>query len=161
METTARLASVAYLVGAMGNILGGYASGRLIKRGLSVDFSRKLIFTVGALICSSCTFLVPWMITLKEATLIIAVAVLGNNVTSCLLYAVVSDVFPESGLASVTGITGVGEGIVDMAMAILTGVIVDRFSFVPVFFSAAALPIVSIVALFLLVRRCELVHTES
>lgn len=154
MGTMAKMASIAYLVGATGNVIGGYVSGYMIKRGQSIDRSRKLTFTVGALMCSSFTFLAPLMGSLSAAGIVVAVALFGNNVTSCLLYAVIPDVFPESTLASVTGMTGMGEGIVDMTFTLLTGVIVDRFSFAPVFFSAAALPLVSVVALFLLVRQC-------
>lgn len=81
--------------------------------------------------------------------------------SECALYAIISDVFPESTLARVTGMTGIGEGIIDMTLVLLTGVIVDRFSFLPVFFSGSALPIMSIAALFLLVRRCELIRFEA
>lgn len=155
MGTMATLASAAYFVGGSGNIIGGHLSGWLIKRGFSVDRSRKLTFTAGAVMCALCTFLVPLMFSLTGADLLVAMAFFGNNVMACLIYTVISDVFPESALASVTGMTGVGEGIVNMALTLLTGVIVDRFSFQPVFFSASALPMVSIGALYLLVRRCE------
>jgi MFS transporter, ACS family, aldohexuronate transporter len=161
LVTMAKMASAAYFVGAAGNVIGGYVSGYAIKRGLSVDRSRKLIFTIGAGLCALCTFLVPLMTSLQGAGLVIELALFGNNVTSCLVYTIISDVFPESSLASVTGMTGMGEGIIDMILTLSVGVIVDRFSFTPVFLSAAILPIASIIALFLLVRRCELLRPES
>src|SRR5579859_1808582 len=160
LGTMAWMASIAYFMGGSGNIIGGYVSGWMIQRGVSVDRSRKLTFTTGAVLCALCTFAVPLVTSVTQADFVVGLAFFGQNVMACALYAIISDVFPESTLARVTGMTGIGEGIIDMTLVLLTGVIVDRFSFLPVFLSGSALPIMSIAALFLLVRRCELIRFE-
>jgi len=70
-----------------------------------------------------------------------------------------TDLFPERVLARVSGMTGVGDGAVSMTMMQLTGVVVDRFSYLPVFVAAGAFPLAALASLELLVgevRRLDL-----
>jgi MFS family permease len=96
---------------------------------------------------------VPLIPTIHIAILLVALAIFGLNFTSCNLIAVVADIFPETTLARVTGLTGMGEGVMNMALTLATGIIVDRFSFAPVFAGAGIMPLLSIVAMFLVVGR--------
>lgn len=150
LTTMAALTSFSYLLGGGGNLIGGTFSGWLIGRGMSVNSARKTVYVIGgALAALSC--LVPWVPGVRTATLLVAMAIFGLNVLSCNLIAVITDVFPESTLARVTGLTGIGEGVLDMTLTLATGVIVDRFSFLPVFVAAGMMPIMSGVGLFFLV----------
>jgi hypothetical protein len=68
-------------------------------------------------------------------------------------------VFPNSAVARVTGLTGVANGVSGLIFPIVTGVIVDRFSYLPVFFMAGVMPLVGVsIALWTLknYRRVEL-----
>jgi hypothetical protein len=56
-------------------------------------------------------------------------------------------------LARVNGITGVGEGVVNMVLMLATGVVVDHFSYLPGFVAAGLLPALGVLCLFALVRR--------
>jgi len=150
MAEMARLASIAYVVGACGNLAGGWFSGRLIRRGMDIAQSRRVTFVVGAIL-AMCSGAVPITSSILTADLLVGVAIFGVNVMSCMLLAVMSDVFPETALARVGGLTGVGEGIVNITLTLSTGIILDRFSFMHVFAAATTLPILSTAALFGLV----------
>jgi ACS family hexuronate transporter-like MFS transporter len=152
MAEMSTLASVAYIVGALGNVVGGYFSGVLIRNGMDIARSRRWIFLIGTLLCTGSTALVPITPSLTYADLLAGAGIFGVNVMSCMLLAVMSDVFPQAGLARVGGLTGAGEGVVSISLTLSTGLILDRFSFVHVFVGASVLPLLSAVLLFVLVR---------
>jgi ACS family hexuronate transporter-like MFS transporter len=64
------------------------------------------------------------------------------------MFASVSDVFPDAAVARVTGLTGVASGLTGILFPYMTGLIVDRFSYVPVFVMASLMPINGILILF-------------
>jgi ACS family hexuronate transporter-like MFS transporter len=78
-------------------------------------------------------------------------AIFGLNFLSCNLITIVADVFPDSTLARVTGLSGVGEGILNIVLTLLTGIVVDRFSYAPIFLGAGLMPLTSIAALYILI----------
>ena len=150
MTTMAALSSFAFLLGGAGNMIGGLLSGFLIGRGLSVNAARKLVFTAGATL-AACSALVPIVPSVNVAIVMVGLAIFGLNFTSCNLIAVITDVFPESTLARVTGLTGVGEGVMNMILTLATGIVVNHFSFTPVFIGAGFMPLLSTMVLFSLV----------
>src|SRR5262249_40939175 len=109
-------------------------------------------FLVGSIL-AGLSAMVPLMPTLGLCITLVALAIFGLNFSSCLLIALVSDVFPETTMARVTGLTGMGEGVMNMVLTLVTGVVVDRFSFAPVFVGAGVMPLVSVAAMFLFVRQ--------
>jgi hypothetical protein len=97
---------------------------------------------------------VSWIPSGRLASFLVGVTIFGLSFMSCNLIAIITDVFPESTLGRVRGLTGTGEGIMKMVLTIATGAAVDRFSFAPVVVGAGMMPLLSVAALFLLVRRC-------
>src|SRR5262249_18461315 len=60
MAEMSKLAGIAYVVGACGNVAGGYFSGLLIRGGMDIARSRRVIFVIGTVMCSALTALVPF-----------------------------------------------------------------------------------------------------
>jgi len=155
LGSMAGMASLAYFLGGVGQAGGGYFSGCLIRRGHSVDAARKFTFTLGGLVATVCTFLVPMAASARLAGGLAGMGILGANVMSNIQIAVITDVFPPSSQARVTSLTGVGEGVMNMGMTLATGFLVDHFSFLPVFMAAALLPVAAMGGLFYGIRRCQ------
>jgi ACS family hexuronate transporter-like MFS transporter len=91
----------------------------------------------------------------------ISLVLLGHTFLSANMFASISDVFPNSAVARVTGLTGVANGVSGMLFPLITGMIVDRFSYLPVFFMAALMPMIGILILFATLknyRRVEIRH---
>ena len=152
MAEMSTLASVAYIVGACGNVVGGYVSDVLIRNGVDIARSRRWVFAIGTLLCTGSTAVVPLMPTVAYASLLAGAGIFGVNVMSCMLLAVMSDVFPQAGLARVGGLTGAGEGVISISLTLSTGLILDHFTFTHVFVGASVLPVLSAILLFVLVR---------
>lgn len=152
--------SVTFLFGDLGSVGGGLAAGWLITRGFSVNAARKTTLLSGAGLCLL-SFAVPLLNSIPLAIAAISVVLLGHTFLSANMFASISDVFPDSAVARVTGLTGVAGGISGILFPYLTGVIVDRFSYLPVFFMAALMPLAGVLILFGTVNNYRPVPFES
>jgi MFS transporter, ACS family, hexuronate transporter len=152
--------SVTFLFGDLGSVGGGLAAGWLITRGFSVNVARKTTLLSGAGLCLL-SFAVPLLNSIPLAIAAISVVLLGHTFLSANMFASVSDVFPDSAVARVTGLTGVASGISGILFPYLTGVIVDRFSYLPVFFMAALMPLAGVLILLGTVDNYRPVPFES
>lgn len=147
-----------FFAGGVGNIGGGWISRYLIKHGMTLDRARKLVIGV-SIALSGCAVLVPLTSSTAVAVSLICIASLGINSFAANLIGVYTDLFPQTVLARVVSLTGIGDGVVSMTTMLLTGIVVDRFSYLPVFLAAGLLPLLSVAAFFLLVRRVRPVES--
>jgi MFS transporter, ACS family, hexuronate transporter len=129
---------VPYVAADAGSLLGGFTSGWLIKRGWSVNAARRATIIFAALLMPA-GILAARTPDPMLALALIAVVLFGfqfwiNNVQT-----LPSDFFPDSTVASVAGLGGVGAGIGSMLFTLGTGWVVDHFSYTPVLTAAGLL----------------------
>jgi ACS family hexuronate transporter-like MFS transporter len=143
LASIGKVAWIPFFVAGLGNILGGVLSGWLMRRGLSTTVSKKTAVTFFALLmtCAIPAVLVPQS---GVSIAFISVAMLGY--TGCLvnMLSMPSDVFPDDTVASVYGIASMGSGFGGMLFTLITGWLVDHFSYVPVFVGFGLIPLVSV-----------------
>jgi ACS family hexuronate transporter-like MFS transporter len=137
------MSAITFLFGDIGSVAGGVVAGALIARGLGVRRARLATLLGGAGLCLV-GFAVPLLVNIPLAIAAISVVLLGHTFLSANMFAAVSDVFPNAAVARVTGLTGVASGLSGIFFPWLTGVIVDRASYTPVFFMAALMPLVGV-----------------
>lgn len=130
---------VPYLFGDLGSIGGGWLSGLLIRRGLSVDVSRRAVMGLGAACCMA-SFAVAGSRSAIMAIAWICLVLFGHTALSANMFAVVSDYFPSNAVSRVTAMTGIAQGISGSLFPVLTGWLVQNVSYTPVFFIAALMP---------------------
>lgn len=94
---------IIFVMADAGSLLGGYISGALIKKGISINKSRKLTMLVCAFIILPVSF-VPVIASKWIAVFLIGLAAAGHQSWSINGYTLVSDVFPRKAVASVIGI---------------------------------------------------------
>jgi ACS family hexuronate transporter-like MFS transporter len=94
---------VIFIMADAGSLLGGYASGALIKRGWSINKARKITMLVCAIIILPVSF-VPVIASKWIAVFLIGLAAAGHQAWSINGYTLVPDVFPKKAVASVIGI---------------------------------------------------------
>jgi ACS family hexuronate transporter-like MFS transporter len=143
-----------FLAGGVGNLAGGWAARLLLKRGYSLDTSRRVLFVL-SIVLAATAVLVPVMSNNAAAIGLICIASLGINAYAANLIGLYTDLFPHEMLARITSMTGVGDGIMSMMSMLFTGIIVDRFSYLPVFVAAGLLPFLALASFFVLVRRVQ------
>jgi ACS family hexuronate transporter-like MFS transporter len=154
MEKIGLLAGVPFFFAGLGNLLGGWFSGYLMRRGWSADRSRKFTFGLAAGACLT-SMLVPVVPGEWLPVALISFATFGESVYTAAYIGTITDLFSEKVLASLAGVSGAGEGIVNMALMLSTGIIVDRFSYLPVFLAAGLMPLLGFVVLMTVIRRVE------
>ena len=142
------------LFGDVGSIGGGWITGVLIKTGFGVEQARKAVMWAGAALCALSIVVVK-----GNAPAIwwgaICLVYLGHYALSANMFATISDLFPNNAVARVTALTGIAGGFSGWLFPILTGWLVDRVSFTPVFFLAALMPAAGVLVLFALVGKLE------
>ncbi len=94
---------IIFIMADAGSLLGGYASGALIKKGWSINKARKITMLICAIIILPVT-LVPIVASKWLAVFLIGFGAAGHQSWSINGYTLVSDVFPKKATASVIGI---------------------------------------------------------
>lgn len=151
---------VPFVFADIGSIAGGWFSGRLIAAGRSVHDARKIAIIIGTAMTGA-SLGVAVVDSIPLAFALICIALFGFLWISANLFAIFSDLFPDNAVGRVTGLTGVGNGAASLVYNLATGVVVDRFSYVPVFAAAGLLPAVGMAVLFLLAGRIQKVEMRT
>lgn len=143
---------VPFLFGDLGSIGGGWMSGFLIRQGFSLNAARRMVMGVGA-VCCLLSIAVANAGSAALAIAFMCIVLLGHTALSANMFAAITDVFPASAVGRVTGLTGIAGGLSGVLFPSLTGILVDKISYTPVFILAAVLPAAGVIALFALVGQ--------
>jgi ACS family hexuronate transporter-like MFS transporter len=146
---------IPFAVAGLGNIFGGLLSGYLLRRGFSFTIARKGSVTFFAALMTSA---IPAVLAPQAWQSIALASIAMMGYTGCLasMLALPGDIFPNHAVASVYGLASMGSGFGGMVFTLITGWAVDRYSFTPVFFGFAVLPLICALILWTLagpVRR--------
>jgi ACS family hexuronate transporter-like MFS transporter len=143
-----------FLAADLGALSGGFLSGHLIRRGVSVDRARKTCMAIGALLMPAGALAVrvesAWTALGLISLVLFAFQFWINNVQT-----LPSDLFPRRAIGSVFGLGGMAAGLSSMLFINLTGHVVQRFSYTPIFTLAGVLGPLGAIALFTLMGRIE------
>jgi ACS family hexuronate transporter-like MFS transporter len=148
------LAWLPYLAGALGNVAGGLISDRLVRVFGSVDKARRAGFA-GAFILSAMSAFVPMAGSIPLALGLISLVLFGNQWVAATYIASVGDIFPAHVAGRVNGLAGFGDSGAALAAVLATGVIVDHYSYTPVFIAAGILPLLAMASVYFVLRRVE------
>jgi ACS family hexuronate transporter-like MFS transporter len=151
---------IPFLMGDLGSISGGWVAGLLMKHNFSTKHSRQITMYGGSILCLG-SFAVYFVPTVAEALGIIGIVLFGHTFLSANMFAAVPDMFPDDAVGRVTGMHGLCGGLSGLLFPLLTGFLVDRFSYAPVFVLAAIMPLAGTVALFTLSRGLRPVVLEN
>jgi MFS transporter, ACS family, hexuronate transporter len=146
------IAWIPFLMGDVGGIAGGWAAGILIRRGFSVRNTRRILMYGSALVCLL-SFTVPYLHGIGPVMIMLSVTIAADNFLSAHMFAAVTDLFPEHQVGRAAGLMGMAGGLGGLLFPLLTGVLVDRVSYTPVFLLVALMPLAGTVALFAVGRK--------
>ncbi len=113
-----------YLMSDVGSVLGGWMSSAMVKRGVSVNVSRKSTFFLFALFAVP-MFYVHNVHDLWPAVFMIGLATAGHQAFSCNIYTFPSDIFPRQAVGTVLGIGGAAGAVGGMLMSQVVGKILE------------------------------------
>lgn len=154
LQSIGLLAWVPFLFGDAGSITGGWFAGYLIKKGFPVDRARKITMRIAACCCVA-SLAVSAAHSLPAALAWICFVLFGHTAVSANMFAAISDVFPAGAVGRVTALTGIAGGFSGVLFPMLTGALVDRISYWPVFLIAGFMPLIGCTLLFLLAGKLQ------
>lgn len=147
--------AVIYIISDMGSIAGGYLSSTLIKRGWTINKSRKIAMLVCALSVVPIVF-ASMTSKLWVAVLLIGLATAAHQGWSANLFTLTSDMFPKQAIGSVVGIGGMAGAVGGMLIAPLIGFILDKTgNYFLIFVIAASAYLTAFLFIQLLTPRLE------
>lgn len=114
---------VIYTMTSIGSIGGGWLSGAFLKRGWTLNRSRKSVMLVSAILIVPIVF----ASTVPEwwAVLLIGLAAASHQSWSANLFTTVSDMFPKEAVGSVVGLGGTAGAVGGMLVATAAGLILQ------------------------------------
>jgi ACS family hexuronate transporter-like MFS transporter len=153
---------VIYTMTCLGSIGGGWLSSHLLRRGWSVNASRK----TAMLLCALCVVPVVFAArasNLWVATLLIGLAASAHQGWAANIFTLVSDLFPKQAVASVVGLGGMFGSIASMIFAQSAGFILQTTGSYWVLFliAACAYPLALIVMHTVLPRMTPVVFSAT
>ena len=144
---------VVYACCTVGSVGGGWLSGAMIERGISVNAARK----TAMLICALCVLPVlyaPYSKSLWVVVGLLGLATAAHQGFSANIFTLVSDLFPNSAVGSVTGIGGLAGAAAGALAQLVTGYVV-RVSYLPCFIYAGSAYLLALGVIHLLSPRLE------
>lgn len=137
-----KFAWIPFLTADAGNLIGGACAALLINRGVRVFLVRKLCVLFFAFLMTAA---IPAVLVSNAfvAIALISTATLGYTGALANLLAMPADRFPKNTVGSVWGIASMGAGFGGMVFSLVTGWIVDHYSYVPVFVLFGIVPLIA------------------
>ena len=142
------------LFGMTGNVLGGFLTDALVRLTGSADRGRKLAFTA-AFSLSSLSMAMPFVSSDYLALALMGLALFGNQWVAATYIGTVGDVVPHQLAGRVNGIAGFGDSASVLVAQLAIGVLVDRYSFTPVFIGAGIFPLLALASVWVVLGRIE------
>lgn len=133
---------IPFLAADVGSIAGGWIGTRLIKRGWSVNKSRKVLIWIAALIVP-CALPAVMVESAYAALALIALAMFAIQFKAANLFSVPADLFPARDVATIWGLFGAVGSFGGMAFIALVGWVSENYGYAPVFAAVALMHIVS------------------
>jgi ACS family hexuronate transporter-like MFS transporter len=143
---------IPFLLGDAGGLLGGWCAGWLQRRGFSTYNVRRITMFSSAALCVA-SLAVPFLRSAAAAFFAIGLAMLADNFLSANMFAAITDLFADDAVGRATGLTGVAGELSGLLFPLLTGYLVDRYSYEPVFVLISIMPLAGACSLFILGRR--------
>jgi ACS family hexuronate transporter-like MFS transporter len=90
----------------------------------------------------------------------VCLVMFGHTWLSANMFAAISDIYPEGAVGRMTAFTGIAGGISGLLFPQLTGYLVDRISFAPVFLIVAFMPAAGVLLLSVLAAGFRRIRIE-
>jgi ACS family hexuronate transporter-like MFS transporter len=151
---------IPYAASGVGSFLGGWFSSFLLRRGRSLDFSRKLALGLSALFMPV-VMLVPH-VAVGWALALFSIAFFCQQSWSGLIMTLPADIFPLSAVGSVSGLIGFGGAIGGAIFGVVAGFLLGHgFGYGTLFLIVGTFHLIGFLAILLLGGRVQPLKTPD
>ena len=145
---------IPFFTATLGNLAGGAVFSALSRVGAGPATARRVAILIFSALMTPAA-LVGGISGSAGCIALIATATFGYCGALANLLAVPGDVFPKGAVASIWGFASMGSGIGGMIFSLVTGWLVDHYSFRPVFVLFGVIPLVAAWLVWTLPRKAE------
>ncbi len=124
-SAASRVGWIPYAASGVGCLVGGALSSWLLRRGASVNASRKIALGVSAAFMPWVIF-VPWMHSLGVVIVIFSLAFFGQQSWSTLVMILPTDMVPRRAVGTVAGFVGLGGAMGGVVLGQIAGYLRDH-----------------------------------
>lgn len=143
---------VPFAASGIGSLTGGWFSSYLIRRGRTVNFSRKLALGLSAAMMPVIVFVTH--VPVEWAIVLFSIAFFGQQSWSTLVMIVPTDLFERRIVASVAGLVGFGGAMGGLVMNLAAGRLLDLgYSYQTVFSVVGTLHVIGFCVILLTIRE--------
>ena len=145
---------IPYAAAGIGALLAGWFSSYLLRRGRSVDFSRKVTLGASAALMPLIIFVTASPIQLT--IVLFSIAFFGQQAWSTLVMILPTDIFPRRVVASVAGLVGFGGAMGGVVFNLIAGRMLDAGTgYGPVFAAVSTFHVIAFLLILLTIRRVQ------
>lgn len=150
---------IPFAASGIGSLLGGWFSSRLLTRGHSLNFSRKLAMGLSA-------GMMPWILFVTqvpvEMTIVLfSLAFFGQQSWSTIVMILPADLFPQRVVGSVAGLVGFGGAMGGVVFNLVAGKLLDSgYGYGPVFAFVSMFHLLAFGLILLTIRKIEPIQIQ-
>jgi len=153
LKGIAYFAWIPYAAAGVGSMFGGLISSYFMKRGISLNVSRKITMAIGAA-------LMPWALLIVRvptdmAIVFMSMAFMGHQIWNVMMHTMTADLFHEHKVGSVAGIAGMSGAFGGMVFAETVGWILTNGSYGPVFLIVSMMHPISFLIILVMIPRIQ------
>jgi ACS family hexuronate transporter-like MFS transporter len=141
LKQIGEMAWIPFFTASIGNLAGGAVFSALLRLTIPAPKARRIAVVAFSVIMSSSVFVGGRSAVVSIA--LISIATFGYTGSLANLLAIPADVFPKGAVASVWGFASMGSGFGGMIFSLVTGWMVDHYSFPPTFVLFGIIPLVA------------------
>jgi len=150
---------VPYAASGVGSVLGGWLSSTLLRRGRSIDASRKIALGLSAAVMPAIVFVTH--VPVEWALVLFSVAFFGQQSWSTLVMVLPADLFPAPVVGSVAGLVGFGGAMGGIVFGQVAGYLLDHgFGYGTVFKLAGTFHVIAFVVILAAVPAVQRLSME-
>ena len=155
IKTAGSIGWIPYAASGVGCLVGGGFSSWLLKRGRSVNGSRKFALGASAALMPW-VMLVPQLHSVGQVVFIFSLAFFGQQSWSTLVMVLPTDMIPKRAVGTLAGLVGFGGAMGGVVLGQLAGYLLDHgFSYTPVLVIAGSMHIAAFLLICLAIPRIQ------
>jgi ACS family hexuronate transporter-like MFS transporter len=129
LKTIGWFAVIPFLMADVGNIIGGYFTQFIIKKGVAIPKARRIALLLSGVLMAGPLLAAPFVVTTPMSALIMfGLSGFGYTAYTANALALTADVVPKSSAASAWGLACIGNGIGGAIFQALSGLTLKGFS---------------------------------
>jgi ACS family hexuronate transporter-like MFS transporter len=151
---------IPFLAADLGSLFGGWLGTALIRRGMTVNASRKWLIWVGALMIP-CALPAVIVDSAYLAIGLIGVAMFAIQLKASSLFTVPADLFPSRDVATIWGLFGAVGSFGGMLFVAAAGWVSEHYSYGPIFAAVGVMHIISALIVMRMIPNIKPIKQDS